>query len=224
MKNKMKTFVLAATVAMALAALPAAASAGEPEIHCGGAVCGAFTTTSGATALSVANGTTINCTSTTGAGQYTTKKTGTVALMYHGCFTPTFFNTACTSPGQPVGTIKTNSSVFHNIYESVGKTTPGILTTAPAIPLTFTCGGFVHVEVTGSIIGDLESPGCGGSSKELKLSLAATAHGQQQYKQVTTTGTIFDLDVKLNGGAAQTAAVTGTGTMNFGAAATITCV
>jgi hypothetical protein len=100
--------------------------------------------------------------------------------------------------------------VFHNIYVTDNKTTPGILFTQPAIGpyTTFTCAGFSHFEMLGNFIGDLESPPCGAAAtKELKLGFRATSHGQQQYKQVTGTGPIFDTTWKLNGGAAETAAI-----------------
>jgi hypothetical protein len=73
---------------------------------------------------------------------------------------------------------------------------------------TFTCAGFLHTEVFGNILGDLESPTCGAAAtKEFKLGFKATSHGQQQYKLVTNTGSPFDLTAKLNGGAAETAAM-----------------
>jgi hypothetical protein len=229
MKNKMMRLGLGTMVALAFAALPAVASAGEPEIHCGGAVCGKFTSTSGPTSLSTTSGTTVNCASSKGTGEYTTKTTGNMQLTFHECKTPTFFNTACTTPGQPSGTIVTANSVFHNIYESTDKSTPGVLITSPTggVPYTtFTCAGFLHVEVTGNIIGDLEFPACGASSKEFKLDFVATAHGQQKYKQVTTTGPIWDLDSIVNSGAPVTSAMNGTGIVKFnsGLAGTVTCV
>lgn len=228
MRKKMMLLGLGAMVALAFAALPAVASAGEPEISCGGLVCGKFTSHSGKTALSTTNGTTVTCTSSTGSGEYTTKKTGNITLTFHGCTTPTFFGATCTTPGQTAGTIKTGTSVFHNVYLTDAKTTPGVLITQPTSGpyTTFNCAGFLHVEVFGSIIGDLESPGCGAlASKELKLGFKSTAHGQQQYKQNTATGTIFDLTSKLNGGAAQTAAMDSEkAVVTLGTAGTVNCV
>jgi hypothetical protein len=209
MKDKMLLLILGAMVALVFAALPAVASAGEPEISCGGLVCGKFTSHSGPIQFSTVGGTTFKCTSSTGSGEYTTKKTGNITLTFHGCVTPTFFNVACTTPGQTAGTIKTGSSVFHNVYLTDAKTTPGILITQPTIGVytTFTCGGFTHVEIFGNFIGDLESPGCGASSKELKLGFKATSHGQQQYKLVTNTGSPFDLTTHLNSPGVETEAL-----------------
>jgi len=227
MKNKMMLLGLGAMVALAFAALPAVASAGEPELSCGGAVCGKFTSHSGETKLSTVGGTTVTCTSSTGSGEYTTKTTGNIVLTFHGCKTPTFFNTTCTSPGQAAGTIKTATSVFHNTYVTDAKTKPGVLITQPVgVPyVTFTCAGFLHSEVFGNIIGELSSPACGAESKELKLGFKATSHGQQQYKQVTATGATFDLTSKLNGGAAETAAMEATNAVvTLGSSGKITCV
>ena len=90
---------------------------------------------------------------------------------------------------------------------------------------TITCAGVFHIEVFGSIIGDLSSPGCGGSSKELKLGFKATSHGQQEYKQVTATGTTFSTTSKLNGGAAETAAMEVTNAVvTLSSSGTVNCV
>jgi hypothetical protein len=228
MKHKMMLLGLSAVVAAAFAALPAVASAGTPTVTCAGAACGAFTSHGNTvSALSTESGTTVTCTSNSGTGNYTSTTTGTIQLTFHGCKTPTFFNTACTTPGQTSGTIKTGVSVFHNIYIEPNKTTPGVLITQPAgAPYTtFNCAGFLHVEVTGSIIGHLESPACGGSSNVHKLNFVATAHGQQQFKQITTSGTAFDLTSHVFG-SPTTSAMNGTGNVTFaaGKSGTVNCV
>jgi hypothetical protein len=229
MKSKIIPLGLASLVIAAFSALPALASAsGSPEVRCIGVACGGITIENNITkTTSTTDGTTVSCTSSTGTGNYSTPTSGTLSQTFHGCKTPSFFNATCTTPGQAAGTIKTGTSVFHNVYIDPNKTTPGVLITQPAAGpyTTATCGGFLHVEVSGNLIGHLESPACGGSSTAFKLGFAATSHGQQKYKQLTTTGTIFDLTAKVNGGAATTAAVNAGGTITFGGkTATLTCV
>ena len=223
----MLVLLAGAAMVLAFAALPAIASAGEPEISCAGAVCGKFTSHSGEIKLSTVGGTTITCSSSTGSGEYTTKTTGDLVVTFQGCKSPTFFNTACTSAGQPSGAIRWANFVFHNVYLTDGKTTPGVLITQPSSGpyTTFTCAGFLHVEVFGSILGHLTSPVCGASSKEVKVGFKATSHGQQQFKQVTGTGPLLDLTSKVNGGTAETTAIEATNSVfTLGSSGTINCV
>jgi hypothetical protein len=231
MKNKMMRLGLGAMVALAFAALPAVASAGEPEVTCGGAVCGAFTTHGGQATLATTSGTSVICTSNTGSGKYTTKTTGELNLTFSGC-KDEVFGAACTTPGQASGFIKTGISVFHNIMiDSTAQAPPsgtaGVLITNPVggVPYTtFNCLGFLHIEVSGNIIGHLESPACGSSSKEHKLVFANNGTlGHQKYMQVTTTGTLFDLTSKVNGGAPSTSSMDATGITTFASAALVTC-
>jgi hypothetical protein len=231
MKNKMMRLGLAAMVALACAALPAVASAGEPEVTCGGAVCGAFTMHGGVSTWSTTSGLSYSCTSSSGNGKYTTKTTGELNLTFSGC-KDEVFGAACTTPGQASGVIKTGTSVFHNIMiESTAQAPPfgtaGVLITNPAggVPYTtFNCLGFLHIEMTGNIIGHLESPACGASSKEHKLVFANNGTlGHQKYMQVTTTGTLFDLDSVINGGSPTTTAIDMTESTTFASAALVTC-
>ena len=202
------------------------AAAGEPQVTCTGGACGSFTTHSSKVVLSTNAGTTVTCSSSSGSGKYTTRTTGEISLTLNFCHTPTFFNTACTSPARISGQIATGAMVFHNVYLTISKVVPGILITQPAIgPIaTFTCAGFLHVELSGNVIGRLTSPVCGASSSILELSLNAPAHGQQEYKQVTLTGTKFDLSAKVNGGGAETAAMSTLGSFTFVDTATVSCV
>jgi hypothetical protein len=91
---------------------------------------------------------------------------------------------------------------------------------------TFSCNGFFDTELTGNLIGHLESPGCGGSSNELTLNFIAASHGQQQYKQVTTTGPLHDLQTRIGGEPVATTAINGTGGARFspGISATLACI
>lgn len=216
MKKMMLLALAAASVAMF--ALPAVASAGEPEVHCPvNVACGAFTSHGGASTLS-SGSLTVTCTSNTGSGNFATKKTGTFQLTFHGC-KDSAFGSNCNSTGQPAGTIKTNVMSFRNVYLTHGTTVPGV--TVEGANTTFTCfGGFSHHLVTGNVLGTLTNPKCGGTAASLTLSFVATSHGVQQHKLVTGTGTPHTL---LDNGAA--AAMNATGTVTAGGKnMTVTCV
>ena len=216
MKKMMLLALAAASVAMF--ALPAVASAGEPEVHCnGGAVCGAFNTAGGASTLSSGN-LTVTCTSNTGAGNFASKKAGTFALTFHGC-KDSIFGSQCNSTGQPAGTIKTGTMNFKNVYLTHGKTVPGV--TVGPVNTTFTCFfGVSHHAVTGSVLVTLSNPKCGGSAATMTLAFEAVAHGNQKHDFVTGTGTAHTL---LDNGAA--AAMQAVGTVSFpGDTYTVTCV
>jgi hypothetical protein len=218
-----------AVVSAALFALPAVAAAGAPETDCpaGAATC-KFTSSGTASSLTTANGTTVNCTANTGSGEYTNKTTGTIALTFTGC-KDSIFSSSCSTSGQAAGTIKTNSAVFHNIYTTDNKTTPGVLITQPSSGsfANFACGaGFLTVNVTGNVIGSLETPGCGAEAETWALNFTQTAHGQQTHKQITGTGTSYDLISHLNTTAEpQTSAMVATGSVKFlTGKAKLTCV
>jgi hypothetical protein len=230
MKNKMMLLALAA-VSAAMFALPAVASAGEPVIDPGsGKFPLKFTSAGGHSELRAANEPAITCTSNSGAGQYNTGTTGEISLTFHGCNTSFFgFPLSCNSAGQPSGTIKTGTSVFHNAYLTDSKTTPGVLVTPPTggVFTTIICGGFANIEVKGNgILGHLTAPKCGETSKTATLDFTATG-SSQTYKQVTATGTVFDLTSVTEGGSTVTAAEVAEGTVTYqpaGETAKLTCV
>jgi len=151
-------------------------------------------------------------------------KTGEVQLLYHGCKEQaTIFHFACTSAGQASGTVTTNKMVTHNIYLDAAKTRIGFLRTGANV--TFTCaGGFASTTVTGSVIGELETK-CGTTGKTLTVNYTASSHGQQTWKQITGTGTVFDLTLQTNhpNGIYETFAVTGTHTLTFNQNVVQTC-
>lgn len=213
------------TVSAALFALPAAASAGEWEMTPAG---GAFTVHSvGNTVLTTHNNETITCTTVTGGDSYNmgSTTTGTIGLTFHGCTTTVLgFKVNCTGAGEPTGTTKTTTLTFTNIYLTDSKTTPGIKITGAGANEhfdTFKCGG-VEVVVTGSLIGQLESP-CGTASKEHKLLFESTAHGTQKWMQNTLTGPNTDLTATI-GGTPRTASLDGTWILTFAQIETVRCV
>ena len=230
MSKKLMLLAAGALAALAFAALPAVSLAGEYTLDCEtgvGKVCEG-TVAGGAASLSKVSGETTSCTGVEGTATATGgTSTGTLSLTFTGCKeTVTIFKFSCNSPGQAAGRIATGNLVSHVInIEPAGQTkTPGILVTNANI--TYECTGFSKMTYTGNFIGHFENPQCGTSSASHSVNFTATAHGQQTYKQVTTTGTVFDL-VSNNhtGGSYQTAAVVGTTTITWkaGDKVNITC-
>jgi hypothetical protein len=228
MKNKMMLLALG-LLALVSAALPAVASAGEPVVDAKALTEGkslSFTSAGTHAELRAENEPTITCTGNSGTGKYTTSKTGEIALTFTGCKDLTFGST-CTSSGQAPGTIVTGTSVFHNVYLTDAKTTPGVLVTPPSsgVFASFTCGGFFSSSVGGNgIIGHLSSPKCGETKTTATLSFTATTFNQT-YKQVTATGTSYSLtNTTAFGGTAKPAAEVAEGTVTYAEPVTLTCV
>jgi hypothetical protein len=212
-----KLMLLAAGVlsALAFAALPAVASAGEFTATCGaGATCAGTIEGTGNTQFTDTTGLAVTCTQTTGTTSQTSgSPTGSAQFLFHGC---SAIPGECHSTGQPAGTITTNAMVTHLIYIDPNKTTPGVLLTSANV--TFTCPGVFPITktVTGNIIGHITNPECGVARTNHTTTFSKTGAGQQTFKQVTTTGTIFDL-VSTNdaGGNNLTSAQTGEGHITY---------
>jgi hypothetical protein len=200
MSKKMMLLAAGALAALAITALPGAASAKETALKCEKSPC-TFTVAGGATTISAVGGDTISCTSVTGSGEAINlvnneTTTSKVSLKYHGCKeTATAFKFACTSPGQPSGTITSNTMTAHTVALPGTASENGILLTDAKT--TFTCaGGFARTTVTGNIIGENEAK-CGvAASNTQRWNFAATSHGNQAIK--TWTGLTFDLILATN--------------------------
>jgi hypothetical protein len=236
MSKKLMLLAAGALTALAFAALPAVASAGTYNVDCeGGApTCGGTITSNPAVLIELEDdaGVKIRCTSTTGSFSATNAtSTGSAELVFKGCTEQTFDAFKCNNTGV-AGEIKTNklTSDLINIDPSPA-TTPGILLTG--INVTFTCAGFVNKTVTGNIIGHIENGAPGGTAcdtifdKTTSISFEKIGVGQQKFKQVTTTGTMFDLISGDHTSGAKTDATTssqtGTGILNWTTSARITC-
>src|SRR4029077_9572438 len=128
--------------------------------------------------FSATNGLTKGGTKVEGSGTMETK-TGKIKLKFTGV-KETTFNTECHSPGLAAGVVETTELVYHNIYLTDNKTTPGIKITANVNAAgeqhfaTFICLGVTNVVRGHSIVGDLESPACGASSNEYKVDFQQT--------------------------------------------------
>jgi len=219
---------VAVLVALALAALPSAASAGEPRIDpASGKFPINFTMSGGHAEFRASGEPAITCTSSTGSGQFTTSTTFTVHILWHGCSTSFFgFPVACNSAGQPSGTTTAHIPVAHLVYVTDAKTTPGVLMTPPTsgVFTTLICGGFASIEVKGNgVVGEITAPKCGSTSKTATVSFAATG-ASQNLKRVTATGTEYSLLAATEGGSSVAAAEVGEGTITFAENVTLTCV
>jgi len=212
MKNKMMLLAAAAVAALAFAALPALASA-NPTIDLSGS--GHFTASGGAAHLRTAS-TSVNCTSTTGTGDFTSSTGGNVQFLFHGC-TESVFGTACTTSGQPSGTIQTESQPFE-LVTAKGSGDPATLITPAANGrfASFSCfGGFINIVVTGNgVIGAITAPGYNESSPTFTLDLNAIG-AAQEITEIEGSATKFGLLSSTNGGAAEAASEEAEGVGTF---------
>ncbi len=229
MSKKLMLLVAGTLAALVFTAVPSAASAGEFEHHCTSTSgvaeeCKNMTVAGGALEYSNDNHEGYTCTSVTGtATAAKTGTTGTARLLLHGCKeTVTFFQFACTSPGQPSGTVTTNVLTSHNVYlepNTQAQTKPGLLLTG--VNVTFSCPGFATKTVTGNIIGIITNPNCTSAVTSLTVKfqrLGAATGTTQEWEQITTAGTFFDL-IQNNdsGGSYTTSSLTAEGTITTAA-------
>jgi hypothetical protein len=221
--SKKMMLLATALAALAFAALPAVASAGTPETHCPGGVASCNITITGGKAELSKTSTSLKviCSSSSGSGVMGTKG-GSIALTFHGCG-DNLFGLPCTSSGSSSGTIKTTTLPYDNIYTTDNKSTPGVLITPAAGSshfASFSCAAGLNVVSGNGVIGSLSTPGCGGSAASLTLGFTQSSNGHQTHKQVTGTGTIFDLTSESS-----TAAQVGSGTVSVvgGGNVSVTC-
>jgi hypothetical protein len=233
MSKKMMLLAIAA-VSAAMFALPAVASAGTPEVDFPGE--GKFTLHGPAGALAAQNEPTISCTTTEGSGQFTSKTTGTVSLIFNTCSinvlgVPVHCESVVAGIGAGTGIIKT-TNIFHTTYVTPGKTSPGVQIT-PTFP-TLLCGS-ARLKIEGNgILGEITAPKCGEKSKAFTLNFKTNVGPPQTqvHTQITGTGTVFVLKAQTedkegkNIGSAVTGALKGeaTGTWAAGGEGTLTCV
>ena len=206
-KKKVASMVL---VALAVAVMAPQAMAVTPEVHPveGGFPLKAAGLGSGAS-LTTAS-TTISCTSGTGEGQATNETTAEGSAVLHGCTGP--LGAACTTAGQPAGTIVIATSIAHLVYLDEAHTKVGSLTTPPAsgVFAKFTCLGIV-VEVKGNgLLSEITAPKCGEKSKTGTTVATSTSPGVQKYTQIEETGTVYKLESKTGGGEFVAASLDGT--------------
>ncbi len=223
MSKKLMLIAAGALAALAFTALPSAASAGEFEHHCtstGGVAqeCTGMTIAGGAAELSNDNHEAVTCTAVTGtATAAKTGTTGSAKLTFTGCKeTVTFFQFSCTNTGTS-GKIESNSMVTHNVYlepNTQAQTKPGLLLTGANV--TFECAGFAKKTVTGNIIGIITNPNCTSAITSFEVNfkkLGAATGTTQEWEQITTSGTFFDLISGPDPSDSTTSSQTGEGTI-----------
>ena len=229
MKKKLMILAAGVLAALAFAALPAVASAGEYVADCEGAAVCTGTVAGGATQLRNTASEGISCTAVNGTATATNgSSTGTLELNFTGCVeTITGFKFKCNSPTGGAGEVKTGQMVTHLIYLEPNAQTPGIKITLPVAGVTFTCAGFSKKTVTDKVIGHISNPNCKTFQQSHTADFAELKHpepggiptpGVQRWMTATTTGPTTDLKSNNhNGGAYVTSAQTGSGVITWAA-------
>jgi hypothetical protein len=219
MSKKMMVLALAVASA-ALFALPAVASAQSWHLS----ATTSFSVTGAGGKLTSTDGTTFTCSSTTGSGSFSTTTAGTMSLVFHGC---TGFGFACTTPGQPSGTI-TLSVSFDAIMVSTNN--PGVLLTPDSSSITetlgkkflteYSCLGISTKVYGNGVIGTIHSPvpACGATATTWGLNFESSALAGHQ-KDKLWTGTEYDLISNSH----STSSIDDTLTLHFPLARTLTC-
>lgn len=216
-----RAMLLAATACVAVFALPAVASAGVWHVQNGTI---GFEGMGGAFQFTPAAGTTTDCSSVSVKGAYETTTTGWVKFTFHGCFATTVFNPACTTSGQPSGTITTEKLTFHNVLAAGNQ--PAILLTPNHTTgrfASFSCFGIATTVAGNGLIGTLNKK-CGEKSEGQTWHFASTEAGVPSPTQVTGTGTQYTLE-STTSGTTRMASLDAAWTTNFagGAEQTIEC-
>ena len=212
MKKKLLLLVLSVIAAMAVA--PAAASATPWHTNS----TGAFTLHGGKVAWSTASAITVECTTVTGAGNYSATTGGTITLALSGCTSIILgMPIVCTTLGQPNGTITSTTLRLDNVMLGVGK--PGVLLTPNAetgAVSHFSCGALTLTFEGNGLLGTVTAPACGASSTTGTWSFSATAHGAQQH--TLYTGTVYSWKK-----GAENIAFNMEATVNLAGSRTVTC-
>ena len=136
----------------------------------------------------------ITCKKSSGTASFTTTTTGTFQQTFHECTEP--FGGACTTSGQPAGTIQTTVLPFHLatvVHKTTGAVGPGVLVTpgegkATGHFATFSCPivGVRKIEGTG-LIGTITKPACGTTGNEATISFTAASQAVQTHTTLAGT-------------------------------------
>jgi hypothetical protein len=225
MSRRIILLAVTAVAALAAMALPAIAAA-APEMDFTKEPTEAnpvvSTGESGVSRLVSVGGSEVECTSSHVKVTWTSKTTGHLHVLFTGCKSSGF---SCNSTGLSSGEITTNTP-FHLIYIEGFTKTVGVLATPPAggTFADFHCTFFVHVVVTGNgLVGHVDSPACGGTSRSSTVSFEQSATGVQKYKKVG--GTTYHLESSFNGGTAEESSevASGSTTLEGAVEGTLTC-
>jgi hypothetical protein len=195
MSKKLMLLAMGAFTALAFAALPSMASAGDWKLDCpNGATTCNYSVAGGHAEIRIDEEPTITCTTSTGSGTVSSGgTTGTIGLALNNCVATSVFTFECHTSGSALGEVNIGNSVWHNIYLRDDKTDPGTLVTPTKINLI--CGGIIELELTGNgVVGNVPQA-CNSESSTLTVNFEAslTNNRTQRYEQNTQTGTLFDL-------------------------------
>jgi len=206
-----------AVTAVAMFALPAAASA--QEIHWTNTE--KFTGTGGAGTLVVTEEPTItfedvHIEGTPAAGG----TTGTIHFDFTGCHVVLGFTFKCHSLNSALSNTVTTKGTYHLVTLPGNK--PGMLVTLEPTTITAEAGGLTKPTiVTGSLLGTITSPACGGESKSMTISFSATGSTQNHLEY---TALKYDLLAETEEtGQKKTAGFTMTGTISQATAGKLEC-
>jgi len=135
-------------------------------------------------------------------GNYRASEGSIKNLRFSNCGSLVFgFKTNCTSSGQPTGTIAVSNLTATLVYLDAAKTKFGYkLTPVGGSLAEFTCGGGLPNKWTGSVLGQITSPGLNVATKTANLQFTASGT-TQTYQQVEGAGTAYHLWQSQGGGA-----------------------
>jgi hypothetical protein len=207
MDKKLMLVVTSALTAIAFAALPAAASAGEYLAHCqtgSDTVCTGSIQSTEIFETENTSGERFTCTSVTGTvTAIGGSPMGTAQLLFHGCREQnTIFKFTCSNTGTS-GDVTTNTLVTELINTAAAPATiPGMLFTG--WDATYTCPGFSAKKTVGSVIGILENSAtdCGASRTNHTMVFSESATGVQLNRHITGTGATYELTSSNDAGGA----------------------
>jgi len=210
-----KLMVLALPIAaVAVFALPAISSA--QEIHWTNTA--QFTGSAGPGLFAINEGPNITCergdvVGTPSAGG----TTGVISLDFTGChITIGPWTFKCHTPGSALDNTIKYEATYHL---TTAGSKPGMLVTFQLFAVF--CASVPQFVLTGNVIGTLVSPACGGESKEMSTSFAATGSTQNHLEY---TGIKYDLTAETEGsGKPQTSGLTTTWTTQQAAAGKLEC-
>jgi hypothetical protein len=208
--RRMRTlFLTQAVVVFVTAAIPSMASAAGWDFDVQtGTLPLKFTIMGGEAKFTQASGGgTIACQKIDGSGEYTTPTEGTLDFTFTGCKRDGFEE--CHSKGANAEEVTTTTLVFHNIMiDSTVQVTngkPGILITGNNNHFATLICKAGNVELIGNgVIGENVNLLCSNAEwkKTATIDFSSTSVGQQTYKQIETTGTVFDLTYRTGASSA----------------------
>lgn len=195
--HKVTKLIILLAAGVVMFALSTSASA--QETHITGIT--SFTGSGGSSSLAASGEPTLTCESMH-VQNGTIETGGTTGSMYFdftGCHKNVFgFTVKCRTAGSPLDNTVTMSGTFHMI--TFGSNKPALLMTP--VSTVVECAGIAKTTISGSVIGTITSPACGGESKGFSVSFSATGSTQNH---ILYTGSSHDLVSQTGGGSPNTA-------------------